>query len=270
MDQYPISIIKRLGYYGAMSLDHIKWIAAGVILLLSLAAGLASQRVAIRYQRFMRTGGAFANGVFIGVAVFHLYPNAIHGLKILQNPYPHLIAVSLIIISFFLIWALEAFAESRHFGKRSIINAWLLTVALSIHAFAAGLTLGLSETLTVVSVVFIAILAHKSFEMFALVVSLHKRLPNRVLVLLIYCCFAFVTPLGIILGTVGTETLSAHMDNFLTAFFSAFAAGTFLYIGLAHRHHHTKPITNDSHQAYNNLLWTLIGVAAMAVLSIWA
>lgn len=256
-----------------MTLLSFKWIAAGFIFAISLIAGFASLRFATKYQKQLQLGDAAANGIFVGAAIFHLFPSAIaqfHQLNITTEFLSAYFYVLLIIgVSFLFLVGIDFIFNKIRPVENKIINAWLLTITLSIHAFIGGMALGISETVTIASVIFIAILVHKGFEMFAFVVILYRQLHTYRHVLLIFLIFTLITPLGIWLGIISDTYFQANIDNILTACFNAFAAGTFLYIGLIDRHHQHYHPALDSYHQYSRVLAAIAGVVMMAILSIW-
>ncbi|WP_423062844.1 hypothetical protein [Candidiatus Paracoxiella cheracis] len=55
-----------------MSLIFYKWLTAGILAVITLSAGLASLHFIRRNQQLLEIGDAFADGIFLGAAVFHL------------------------------------------------------------------------------------------------------------------------------------------------------------------------------------------------------
>ena len=192
-----------------MPLIDYKWLAAALIAVTTLVAGFGSLHFIRRYQRFLQIGDAFADGIFLGAAAFHLFPNAVHGLGEYFTLLPAL-AFSLLTIAggFFLLFFLERLIIRRETqpGIACTASAWMLIGILSVHAFITGAALGISNTTISVSVLFFAILAHKGFESFALVIGLHRGWKKRYKVKLALFYFAFVTPLGVVLAAF-LETL---------------------------------------------------------------
>jgi zinc transporter ZupT len=114
---------------------------------------------------------------------------------------------------------------------------------------------------------FIAIIAHKGSESFALAMTLLRHtLPiRRILVLIIL--FSFMTPIGITLGTTIQQLSVARSGELAAALFNAFAAGTFLYIStLHHIHFHQR---TQCTPGLLELASLIIGVATMAVIAVW-
>ena len=154
-------------------------------------------------------------------------------------------------------------------GIACTASAWILIGILSVHAFITGAALGISNTTISVSVLFFAILAHKGFESFALVIGLHRGWKKRYKVKLALFYFAFVTPLGIVLAALLETLYQTQTVNLITSLFSAFAAGTFLYIGTLHAtHNHFHP-QMDTTNRYYKFLTTLTGIMLMGIIGVW-
>ena len=100
-------------------------------------------------------------------------------------------------------------------------------------------------------------------------INLYRQLGKVFQVSLILVLFSFITPIGIMIGIGGNTYISARLDSLLTASFSAFAAGTFLYIGTVHSHHLHEGQQTDSYHQYTKVIATIIGVALMAIVGIW-
>ena len=252
-----------------MTLLGFKWLAAIIILSISLLTGLASIVFASRYQKQLEIGDAVANGIFIGAALFHLFPSAIDDFRHIGLYFVYTETIALIVFSFIILWLIEQVLLRKKETLSRQSNIWLLTITLSIHALIAGFALGLSETLSIVSVLFVAIIAHKGFETFAFVINLYRQLEKKTQVGLMLIIFSCITPIGIIFGIISDALLYTSIDNLLTACFSAFAAGTFLYIGTVHSHHLHHTHEKDSYHQYIKVVATLIGIVAMMIVGIW-
>lgn len=66
-----------------MSLFIYKGSIAVIVVFVTLAAGFSSLRFMRRYQHFLAVGDAFADGIFLGAAAFHLFPDALQGIPIM-------------------------------------------------------------------------------------------------------------------------------------------------------------------------------------------
>ena len=252
-----------------MTLLGFKWLAAIIILSISLLAGIASIAFANRYQKQLEIGDAVANGIFIGAALFHLFPSAIDDFRQMGLYFVYIETIALIVFSFIILWLIEQVLLRKKEKVDRQTNVWLLTITLSIHALIAGVALGLSETLSIVSILFVAIIAHKGFETFAFVINLYRQLGKKTQVGLMLLVFSCITPIGILFGITSSTLLYAPIDNLLAACFSAFAAGTFLYIGTVHSHHLHHTHEKDSYHQYTKVVATIIGVVAMMIVGIW-
>lgn len=252
-----------------MALLTLKWLAALIIFLICLSAGFVTLKVAKKYQRQLQFGDAIANGVFIGTALFHLFPDAASGFESIAIKLAYTYSLLLILFTYIILLILDRLTSQRYVEKNIYIKTWLLSVTISIHALITGITLGIADSLTIVSILSIAIIAHKGFESFALVVKLHHYLQKQHQLIIVLLLFSLVTPTGIILGMLVNTLLKSNVNSLLTACFSALAAGTFLFIGLSHSHHKVYRKEIDSYRRYPQVLATLAGMALMAVLAIW-
>lgn len=251
-----------------MTLPELKWLALLVIFSLTLLTGFLSIRFTSRFRKHLEVADAIANGIFIGAALFHLLPEAIMSFRELNSHFAYAFTTLLLAISYIVFWFLERFffREKEVSGRQ--VHIGVLVTILSIHAFVAGLTLGISQMFSLVSILFIAIIAHKGFETFAFVINLNRQIESRWQLKVLVSLFSLITPMGIFIGMLSGFALHSHWDTLLCAYFSAIAAGTFLYIGTGHSHplnHHDR----DSHRPYARLITTIGGVVAMGVVGIW-
>ena len=254
--------------YAAMTLLHFKWLAALIIFGVTLLTGLLSIGFAARFRKQLEIGDAVANGIFIGAALFHLLPEAIIGFQQIDSHSAYIQTILLFVASYSIFWLIEKiFLGKEKIAKREV-HIGILIIVLSIHASIAGLTLGISEMFSVVSILFVAIIAHKGFETFAFVLNVYRQIGHGWRLKLLLTLFACITPVGILIGMLSDFILRSHLDNLLTACFSAIAASTFLYIGTAHSHR-LQNQNYDSHQQYVRVIATIVGVIAMGIVGIW-
>lgn len=253
-----------------MSLFSYKESIAALITLITLVTGFASLRFVQRYQHFLAVGDAFANGIFLGVAVFDIFSDVLHRISIMLIILP-------ISVGFFLLFILEQWIIYREEKRQLVVanghictaSSLMLVGILSVHAFIAGSALGVSNTMSNVFVLLIAILTHKGFESFVLIIRLYQSLKNEKQIKGILCAFSFVTPLGIILFSLVQTFFQTQIANLITNLFGVFSAGGFLYIGTLHaRHNHFYPPRTPIKE-YKKILTTLIGIAAMGIVAIF-
>ncbi len=254
-----------------MTLTAYKTLAGIFIFLTSILVIIypIKSRIYPKHNRPLELADAFASGIFLGAALFHMLPDAVKNFSVIypDNNYPiaELFCAGGFLILLFLERLSNYFAVTQHHEHAL---SYMLTLILIIHALIEGAVLGVNTTLATASVIFLAIIAHKSSESFALAVILNRgNLTLRRIITIIFI-FSLMTPLGIGIGTSVTTTLQSKGSQLFTAAFNAFAAGTFLYMSTLHHinHHHRQ------HEAESLLEFAslLVGLVIMGVLSIWA
>ncbi len=237
-----------------MDPDWLKAIGALAVLLLALAGGFLPTR--LRGQagaaHWLSLGNAFAGGIFLGAGLLHLLPHAHeafnHLAEVHAGEHVHVFpwAMLLAAAGFLLILFIEKVAPPRQdFDEPRMVDEALghhhhavgnstypavLLVALSMHAFFAGLALGAIEEGAQILAVLVAILAHKLMESFALGVTLVGSSYTRRRVNQLIVVFSLVTPAGIVAGMLAMHGLHGGHVEWAEAVFNALAAGTFLYI----------------------------------------
>jgi zinc transporter ZupT len=174
-------------------------------------------------------GETIATGIFLGAALMHILPesNALFLHQGIHYPICYLIAGFTFL---FFLWLEHLSKELYHnrFTQHAFIGvAWAM---LSAHSFFEGSALGLSSDLSVVLVLFMAIISHKWAEGFAMAVQLVKSHVSRKMSMSLYVIYALMTPIGILIGYYFQSP-----DNGLYApICMAISAGTFLYFGTLH------------------------------------
>jgi zinc transporter ZupT len=254
-----------------VSLIDYKIIAGILIFLTSLVAVIYPIKIRAHpgHRPSLELADAFASGIFLGAALFHMLPDAIHDFSALLGnttyPWPELLCALGFLILLFLERLSESFSATK---KRASFMPYMMTLILIIHSLIEGTALGINTTLASASIIFLAIIAHKGSESFALAIILNRSQLSLIKIIIIIGFFSFMTPLGIAIGTTSTTFLQYHLTQWLTAGFTAFAAGTFLYMSTLHHinHHH------HMHEAENMMefLFLLIGLMLMAILAMWA
>lgn len=212
-------------------------------------------------------GEAIASGIFLGAAFFHMLPDAIKLFDQLYGfsyPIPEVICV----FGFLLLLFLERLSHANACIHTTPSIPYILAIILIFHAIIEGAALGIGATLSETVMLFIAILAHKGSESFALCITLLRhQLPfKRVVFIVIFA--ALMTPLGISLGALINLFTFARSGQLTAAIFNAFAAGTFLYISTLH-HIHFHKHAKDS-QGMIELACLVLGAATMGVIALWS
>lgn len=235
----------------------------------SLVAVIYPIKVRARPQHhpLLELGDAFASGIFLGAALFHMLPDAIHGFAstLKETPYP--VAEFLCACGFLVLLFLERIAQcipqiknARH------AMPYMVALILIIHSLIEGGVLGIDATMATACVIFVAIIAHKSSESFALAVILNRSQMALKNIIVIVVIFSLMTPMGILLGTKIASLLPYQSSQAWTAGFNAFAAGTFLYMSTLHHVNHHK----HQHGKENliEFLFLLLGLVTMGLLGL--
>ncbi len=250
-----------------VSLITYKIIAGILIFLTSLVAVIYPIKVRAQpeHKPSLEAADAFASGIFLGAALFHMLPDAIKVFSstLIDNPYP--LAELFCALGFLLLLFLERLSKCVPHSKHTL--PYMIALILIIHSLIEGAVLGINTSLETTLIIFLAIIVHKSSESFALAVILNPTQLTLKSIIIIVGVFSFMTPLGIWLGTM-LMSIELQSTQLLTAGFNAFAAGTFLYMStLHHINHHQR-----MHESENlfEFLFLLVGIVIMAVLALWA
>lgn len=248
-----------------MSLIFYKSIAGLLIFITSLisVAYPIQMRAHPGHHPFLESADAFASGIFLGAALFHLLPDAISDFSLLGNtgyPFAELFCA----LGFLLLLFLERLSQRNtlHFTA-----PYFIAIILIIHSLIEGAALGANTTFAAASILFVAIIAHKSSESFALAVILNRSELALKPIIAIVSLFSVMTPIGIAIGTMMTSHLEFRTGQYLAAGFNAFAAGTFLFMSTLHHinHHH-----NHDKESLSEFGFLLTGLVVMALLAVWA
>lgn len=255
----------------AFTLTFYKLIAAILIFITTLAAVIYPIRVRAlpRHNHFLELGDAFASGIFLGAALFHLLPDAINQFAEVSGSNHYPIAELLCAFGFLVLLFLERISQFSIYGLKNPNSLpYMLALILIIHALIEGTALGINTTFAAASVLFFAIIAHKSSESFALAIILNRSQLSTQVIIFIVVLFSLMTPLGIAFGTTLSFVLQFKSGLWLLAGFNAFAAGTFLYMStLHHINHHER-----QHEGENlfEFIFLTLGLIIMAIVAWWA
>ncbi len=249
-----------------MTLSAYKAIAAICIFLTSVVISLylLKRKNALNQGETAGMWEALASGIFLGAAFFHMLPDAIRSYAQVYPgatyPVPELVCVG----GFLLLLFLERLSLTNHHARSKNYIPYILALALIIHALSEGAALGLESAYAETAMLFIAILAHKGSESFGLcILLLRYALPMRhVLFTLIF--FAVMTPLGIFLGEAITSSGGSEL---VASLFTAFAAGTFLYISTLHHVHFHQH--GDETQGMLEFACLTGGTIIMGLIALW-
>lgn len=250
-----------------------------VSILLVFAAGFFSGLLPLRMGRiasgghWFGIGNACAGGIFLGVGLIHMLPDATQGFACLlpQMAYPLAPLICAIGFGLFLLMEKVFLGGSAAVIKGAGVavnplTAYSLAIVLSVHSLIAGLALGAERTHGQALILLAAIMAHKGAAAFALGVTLHRSgMPSRRTAGVI-ALFACMTPLGIAVGAGLDELLSGREALLFTSVFDALAAATFLYVAamdiLSHEFAHRD-------RAGLKFVGFSFGLAVAALVAIW-
>jgi zinc transporter 1/2/3 len=253
-----------------VSLTTYKIIAAILIFITSLVAVIYPIKVRARpeHKPSLEAADAFASGIFLGAALFHMLPDAISVFATTLGHTDYPLAELFCACGFLLLLFLERLSQSTIRAKKSVNTLpYMITLILVIHSLIEGTVLGINTTYETAAIIFLAIIVHKSSESFALAVILNPTQLALKHIVLIVSLFSLMTPIGILLGTLLTS-IELRSTQLLTAGFNAFAAGTFLYMStLHHINHHER--MHESENLYE-FLFLFVGMVIMAALALWA
>ena len=266
-------------------MDLARILFAALVLVAGLLGGLPPLgRNASLSPRGLALANAWAAGLFLGIALIHMMPEAEAEWRVLVPGYPMaplLAATAFLLILFFEHVPLsphehgviegiehgrgELAAELGAHANRSGGWVYTLLVALLVHSLLSGLALGSQSNLAAALPIFVAIVAHKTTEGLALGVSLARNaVPSRQAVGLVLL-WGLSTPVGILAGGAAT-TFSGPGGQLFSATCLALAAGTFISIAAL------DIIAEEfTHGGDRFAKWWLAlgGLATAAVLALW-
>ncbi|MDR3490637.1 MAG: ZIP family metal transporter [Gammaproteobacteria bacterium] len=253
-----------------MILITYKAIAGLLIFITSIVAVIypLKSRIHPAHNGVLELGDAFASGIFLGAALFHMIPDA--NLEFTQilglTKYP--LSEFFCAAGFLLLLFFERLSENTGDHSTGKTISYIFAAIIIIHSLIEGTVLGINTTFATASIIFLAIIAHKGSESFALAITLNQsKLAIRPTLILI-AIFSLMTPLGIALGTTLTLFLQYKTGGLLAAGFTAFASGTFLYMStLHHINHHKRAHEGEGMKEFGALV---TGLSVMAVLGIWS
>jgi solute carrier family 39 (zinc transporter), member 1/2/3 len=248
-------------------LIYYKIIAAILIFFITLIAVFypLKARKHLHKHHLLDFGDAFASGVFLGAALLHMLPEAANQYKALFPEFHYPLAGLLCACGFLLLLFLERLSVSK--SKNYSTIPYVLGIIIIIHSFIEGAVLGINTDFSALSIIFIAVIAHKGSESFALSITLSRATLTFTPVLILITVFTLMTPFGIIAGSTLHSFLSAREGQLITAGFNAFAAGTFLYMSTLHHIHHHQRLHEA--ESLTEFLCLFFGVGIMALIAWW-
>jgi zinc transporter ZupT len=254
-----------------VTLLFYKLLAGLLIFLTTLLAIIypIKSRTLPKHNRPLELADAFASGIFLGTALFHMLPDAIKSFSMVRSIQHYPIAELFCAAGFLTLLFMERL--SRYFAtakNQANMFSYMLALILIVHSLIEGTVLGVNTALATTSIIFIAIIAHKGSESFALAVVLNRSNLALTKIIYIILLFSLMTPLGIVSGVWLTSFLKSNENELFIASFNAFAAGTFLYMStLHHINHHQREHEKEGLLEFGALF---AGLVIMGVLAGWA
>lgn len=139
-------------------------------------------------------------------------------------------------------------------------------LSLSVHALFEGIVLGLQTEESALISLILALVSHKPVEALSLGILMVKEQTNKAVYVLFIILFSAVTPLGC---CIGMTLNSAGIPGYIVPGFTAFAIGSFLYIGT------TEIIADEFHSSQSasgrwlRYISLLFGIGFIMVAQIW-
>ncbi|MDC0709680.1 ZIP family metal transporter [Stigmatella sp. ncwal1] len=207
---------------------------------------------------------AFAAGVMLGAAFFHMLPEAFHGggyrsFTLVPAGFVFLLVLERFVLTHTCEEPLDC-TEHMHHGL-----GFTAFIGLSVHTLVDGIALGSAVTEGVGMMAFIAITAHKVPSSLSLA-SILKAEGRSTRAILAYALFyGFMVPVGAALYLAFDAVLS--FEKF-SPWALAFSAGTFLYIAVSDLLPHVNRHGKD--RRGSNLLVLGVGLLLMLALAQFA
>ena len=252
-----------------MSYFFWKLFVGFIIFLLALLGGSIPLIVKTTKSKYwLNCGNAFSNGIFLGMGLIHLLPEAQFSFCATSNSrYPLVFVVCTFSILFLCI--IEESIKNLLIRTEHGNKVWipcLLMILLSIHSVLEGTALGIQSIFEHFMLIFIAISMHKSIAAFALGINMRKNMLSRSMMFSMIGLFSVMTPIGIFFGSSLSGFLTMGPKSLLEAIFDAIVAGTFIYIAVF------QTVLNGNNKSVSSRMYLTnfsFGLILMAVMGIW-
>ena len=175
----------------------------------------------------------FIDGIFLGIALCHLIPEAIEGFSTYHSSTYAVILATLWCAGIFALLQSLIWVHSKwHIGSKESICYFIVTF-VGLHAFTEGFILGMVSHTSHLLMLCFALLIHKGAESYAVIHSLIRQGVSKRLTHIMLIIFASLTPLGGISFLLGQHWFSSSLSSTLEASLNAMAAGTFIFLAFA-------------------------------------
>lgn len=239
----------------------MKIIAAVSILVIALVMG-AIPLIFTRSSRFkskLTYCDALTTGLFLGIGLIHLLPEAIE--KQLPGSLTGIFSICAATAIFLQVIESTGKKIANHKNNHSFWISYFMVVILSIHSVLEGFVLGVELNPKYEMSLFIAIMAHKGAAAFSVITNMLTNHISRHKSIIALVLFSLATPIGILLGKNLLDTHWIEANQYIQSHFDAMAAGTFIYLAISH-----NPSRKVKHHTINIGL-SILGFLAMAFLS---
>ena len=227
--------------------------AAGILSLIAMLAAtwpLVRRRTSDHASPLGQFADALASGVFLGVSLLHILPQALHEF-VAEGGDGRLIFL-VVGISVLLLRGLDRLGGGG--GER--VQILIVTGVLVLHVFLTGFALGTEGTRATILVLFLALAIHKAVEAFAFGRLLARTpISTRLGGALIFV-FVAALPVGVWAAVTATRVLPQEQS--FVPLILAIGAGTFLHLGLNHAH------LPGASSGWRSLIGRMAGFALMA------
>jgi zinc transporter ZupT len=201
-----------------MDLIALKYLSATVVFLMTCLPGYHLFQTCPHDSHISPLQQAIARGIFFGLALLHMMPEALGPIAYHGYPWPMLACAVFFIL---LLWL-------EHLEKDRQSLPLIATATISIHAVLMGSALGLSHDMIAAWTTLAAIVLHKCQESYALAAILKRHHHGKFYFLL----FATMTPMGILSGAWLADAMQNAPLLFQTL--KGASAGSLLYLGTLH------------------------------------
>ncbi|MBI2342894.1 MAG: ZIP family metal transporter [Deltaproteobacteria bacterium] len=234
-------------------LDLTLWRATGGIIGVMAIGGCLPFLVA-RKGRSLSWGLAFAAGILLASAFFHLMPEAYAAMGAAAGMW--------VLGGFLFLYLFERFITvhiCETLGCHVHTVGLSALFGLSIHTFANGVAIGAGVLGGLGNMVFLAVAAHKLPEAYSLTtILLHERY-DRARIMLMNLLFMSMIPLGVWSVRWLVHPLSGDE---IVAWTLAFSAGTFVHIAVSDL---LPEVHQRSHERIAPAVAFLLGIVMVAV-----